>query len=293
MIPVSSTLIGAMAWLVALVALPAPVLPRVFLLAPLVIVPRLLGRVDIANVARLAGWPAVGAALPLCLGFALSPGAPAALLTGPWILLAVLALVVTAVDAVPHLPRILSSRDVAEVGFAGSLTFLLVGATFVAVDRLGLQPLEFAPVIILLTAVHFHFAGFGLLVIASCLARHGRNRQWPVVGLLAGMPITALGFIADSLWIGALGAIVVGTSGLGVGFRLLTETVPSGSGSERSAWRLAGVALLSAMPLGIAWSLALLVDGTFLPLDSMVRTHGFLNAAAVTLVALADRGLSS
>jgi hypothetical protein len=294
MILMSSTLIGGLAWLVALVALPAPLLPRVFLLAPLVIVPRLLDRVDLAGVARLAGWPAVVAGLPLCLAFALPAGVPAAVLAGPWILLAAVALGAAALDAVPRLPQILSTRDVPEFGLAGALTFLLVGATFVAFDRLGLQPLGFSPVVILLTAVHFNFAGFGLLAIASCLARSVKPIRWSVVGIVVGMPITALGFVADSLWIGAVGAIVVGASGLGVGYVLLTSNpIVLASGPPRLAWRVAGVALLLAMPLGIGWSVALLFGGTLLPLESMVRTHGVLNAAAVTLVALADRGLAS
>jgi YndJ-like protein len=287
MIRGSSTLVGWLVWLLAAVALPAPVLARVFLLAPLVIVPRLLPRVDVPGVARLAGWPAVGAALPLCFAFAMPAGAPAAVLTAPWILLAFVALGWTAKDALPRLPR------VSNMGAAAAVGFLVVGASFVTVERLGLQPLRFSPTIILLTAVHFHFAGFGLLVIASGLARRVRSFQWAVVGLVAGMPITALGFVADSPWIGALGAIVVGASGLGVGYGLLTATVATASGFERLAWRVAGIGLLLAMPLGIGWSVALLIGGTLLPLDSMVRTHGFLNAAAVTLVAMADRGLAS
>src|SRR5262245_15132444 len=102
MILLSSTLIGGLVWLSAFAVLPAPLLARIFLLAPLVIVPRLLVRVDMSGVARIAGWPALLAALPLCLAFALPPGVPAALLAGPWILLGVIALGAAAVDAVPR-----------------------------------------------------------------------------------------------------------------------------------------------------------------------------------------------
>jgi hypothetical protein len=37
------------------------------------------------------------------------------------------------------------------------------------------------------------------------------------------------------------------------------------------------------MPMGIAWSRAILSGQTFLDLDTMIRTHGALNATAVLL----------
>ena len=281
MILASSTFVGLAAWLVVVVALPGSLIARILLLAPLVIVPRLL---------RWTGWPVLLAALPLCIAFALPPGPAAAALTAPWILLAFAALGVTVRDAIPRLRCLLSPNGVPELGASTAVGFLAVGAAFLAIDRLGLQPMGFSAVIILLTAVHFHFAGFGLLTIASRLAS---DRAWiglPVVGLIIGIPITALGFVADSLWIGALGAVLVGGSGLVVGLGLLAAA--SGTAIDRIAWSLAAVALLIAMPLGIGWSVALLFDASLLPLDVMVRTHGFLNALAVTLVALRDGGLT-
>lgn len=41
-----------------------------------------------------------------------------------------------------------------------------MAAVFIVVDRLGLE-IRFSPVIVLLTATHFHFAGLGLLGLAS------------------------------------------------------------------------------------------------------------------------------
>jgi hypothetical protein len=263
-----------------MVALPAPLIARILMLAPLVIVPRLL---------RWPGWPALLAALPLVIAFALPPGPIAAVLTGPWIVLSFAALAATVREALPRLRVLLTLDRTPDLGNAAATGFLAVGATFLTTDRLGLQPLGFAPVIILLTAVHFHFAGFGLLTIASRLARRLAWITLPVVGLILGIPITALGFVLDSLWIGAVGAVIVGGSGLVVGLGLLAA-LPAPS-LDRVAWRLAGLALLIAMPLGIGWSVALLVGASLMPLDLMVRTHGVLNALAVTLVALRDRGL--
>ena len=57
---------------------------------------------------------------------------------------------------------------------------------FALVDRLGVDT-GFSPAIVLLTATHFHFAGFGLLGLASLLAG---SRPWlraSLVGLMVGI----------------------------------------------------------------------------------------------------------
>jgi cytochrome c biogenesis protein CcdA len=149
----------------------------------------------------------------------------------------------------------------------------------VVVDRLEIAT-PVPTVIVLLTATHFHFAGLGLLGLASLLAR---SRPWlraSVVGLIVGIPLTALGFVLATNLINSIGAGLVGLSGIGAGVALLTEATP-----DRWRWasRFAGAALLISMPLAIGWSLAILTGQPFLDLDTMIRTHGELNALAVVL----------
>jgi hypothetical protein len=43
------------------------------------------------------------------------------------------------------------------------------------------------------------------------------------------------------------------------------------------------------MPMGIAWSVAILLGSTFLDLDTMIRTHGVLNASAMLLGVMSYR----
>jgi len=110
-----------------------------------------------------------------------------------------------------------------------------------------------------------------------------RSRPWlraSLVGFIIGIPLTAIGFVLASDAINALGALLVGLSGIGVGIALLT--LPT-SGKARWLSQLAGAGLLIGMPMGIAWSLAILSGQTFLDLDTMIRTHGALNATAVLL----------
>ena len=269
-----------------LVLLPAPLAGRIFLLAPLVIVPRLVTYLPARSwIARLGGWPLAVAALPLVLALAFPAGPVAGAFTLPWLACAIVGAAGGARHALMGLPSILWPRQLPDLGIDVALGFWAVGATFVSLDRLGVD-IGFSQAIVLLTATHFHFAGFGLLAIASLLAA---SRQWlaaSVVGLIVGIPLTAFGFVLAADPINAAGATIVGLSGIGVGFALLTART-----DVPSDWllRVAGGALLIGMPIGIVWSLAILVGQPFLDLDTMVRTHGALNALGVLLAVLAYR----
>jgi hypothetical protein len=284
--PPAALVVGLVVWGAALALLPAPMAARILLLAPLVVVPRLLMLLsDRPQVGRLAGWPALLGALPLLLAFALPSGPLAAVFVVPWLAFALMAAVAAVLHGLAHLPSILRPGQWAELGIDVALGFWAVGAVFTAIDRLGLDT-GFSATIVLLTATHFHFAGFGLLGLASLL---GRWRLWlraSIAGLIVGIPLTALGFVLVSDAINAVGALFVGLSGLGVGIGLLTVAT---AGLSRWASRVAGVALLIGMPMGIAWSTAILLGASFLDLDAMIRTHGVLNAAAVLLGVASSR----
>ncbi len=296
-IPVSNTLLatpsdgravaaaGNVVWLASLALLPAPLAARILLLAPLVIIPRLLALIpDRRWVGGFAGWPAFAAALPLLVAFALPSGPLAAVFVLPWLALAAVGALAAVLHGLAHLPAILRPGAWADLGIDVALGFWAVAAIFTIIDRLGLDT-GFSTTIVLLTATHFHFAGFGLLGLASLLARRRPWLRAPVAGLMVGIPLTALGFVLVSDAINAVGALVVGSSGIGVGIGLVTA---AGPGLSRWA-RGAGVALLIGMPMGIAWSVAILVGSTFLDLDTMIRTHGALNATAVLLGVAAYR----
>lgn len=280
----SALSIGLLVWVPVLLFLPAPLAARILLLAPLVIVPRLLGLLPRrAGIHRLAGWPALTAAVPLVVAFAVPAGPLAAALTLPWLLVALVGVATAVLHGLPRLPGILHPRCADELGIDVSLAFLAVGALFLTTDRLGLQPLGFSTAIILLTGVHFHFAGFALLALASLMTGTRPVLRIPILGLVVGTPVTALGFILASDPVNALGAVMVGLSGIGVGLALISTDV---LGAARWAQRIAGAALLVGMPMGIAWSLAILLGTSFLDLELMVRTHGALNALAVLLAAV-------
>ena len=279
-------LVGIAVWIAALVLLPAPLAARILLLGPLVVVPRLLPLLPARPwVGRLAAWPVLLAALPLLVAFSIQPGPLAGAMVLPWLALAMTAALAAVVDGMARLRAVVRPEQLTELGVDVALGFWAVGAAFTAADRLGI-PTGFSPTIVLLTATHFHFAGLGLLGLASLMAV---SRPWlraSVLGLIAGIPLTAAGFVLSSDAINAIGAVLVGLSGIGVAVALLGAPVSS---SARWAQRAAGAALLLGMPMGIGWSIAILSGLTFLDLDTMIRTHGTLNALAVVLGVVAHR----
>jgi hypothetical protein len=280
------TAIGLAVWLTQLVLLPAPLAARIFLLAPLAIVPRLVAKLpERAWIGRLAGWPSLIAALPLVVAFGLPTGPLAGAATLPWLASSAVGLAAAVRHGLAALPSILAPRRLPDLGIDVALGFWAVGATFATIDRLGIET-GFSQAIVLLTATHFHFAGFGLLATASLLAA---TRQWlsaSVAGLIVGIPLTALGFVVEINAINAAGALFVGLAGIGVAVALVCSPILT---SRDWLLRLAALALFIGMPMGIAWSLATLTGQSFLDLETMVRTHGALNSLAVLLAVLAYR----
>ncbi len=290
------TVAGLAAWLLGFALLPAPLPARILLLAPLVVVPRLLGRIPerplpfVLSLRRLSRWPAFVAALPLLPAFALSPSVAATALTLPWLALTAAGLVAALAHALPRLPSLLHPARAADLAVDAALGYLSVGALFLAADRIGLRPLDFPALIILLTAVHFHFAGFGLLTVAGLTAAGGGPvSRAGALALVLGMPLTAAGFTFDSPAVNVLGAVVVGLGASAVGARLLLAAAHR-AGFPRLAASLGALALLVGVPLGVVWAFAEMLQAPFVDLDSMVRVHGGLNAAGVVLASFGPAG---
>jgi YndJ-like protein len=284
--PSAPLVAGIAIWAAAMVGLPAPLAARILLLAPLVIVPRLISLLPPRRwIAALDGWPLLLAALPLLVAFSLPTGPVAASFGVPWLAVALVGTLAAIKHRLSQIGTILQPDHLPALGIDVALGFWGVAATSSIIERLGIDT-GFSPVIVLLTATHFHFAGVGLLGLASL---HAVSRPWlrvSVLGLIIGIPITALGFVLARDPINAFGALVVGSSGVGVAFALLR---PRALG--RAVWpsKASGVALLIGMPMGIAWSFAILTGQSFLDLDTMIRTHGVLNALAVLIGVTAYR----
>jgi hypothetical protein len=226
-----------------------------------------------------------------CLGpapppaFFLPAGPLAGISTLPWLACAFVGVAAGLLHGLAALASTRSAGRLPDLGIDVALGFWGVGAAFAFLERLGVDA-GFGTAIVMLTATHFHFAGFGLLAVATLLATWRRWLWAAAVGLTVGIPLTALGFILRSNLVNAAGAAIVGISGIGVGLALLAARV-----TAPSDWlfRIAGLSLLVAMPMGIAWAYSLLVGPSFVDLDTMIRTHGVLNALALLLAVVGYR----
>jgi YndJ-like protein len=170
--------------------------------------------------------------------------------------------------------------------------WLPVAAGWFAASRAGVAPLGFGEPITLLTAAHFHVAGFGLSVLASTAAQRLGSRTlgkvaWVAWALVTAGPVcVAVGFTLDAPTLNMVGAFVVAAGVFGLCPCLIAATDGADS-AGRWAGRLAAVVPLVPMVLAVAYSLGP-VFGTPAPsIELMVRAHGIVNAVGFVALGLA------
>ena len=80
------------------------------------------------------------------------------------------------------------------------LILLSVGGFAAVLDRAGKQPLGFDPAIVQLTAVHFHFAAFVLLLLTGLASKpNDRLSQINCIAVIVAVPLVAIGITTSRL----------------------------------------------------------------------------------------------
>jgi hypothetical protein len=166
-----------------------------------------------------------------------------------------------------------------------------IGAGWLLVSRAGLDPLDTGSLVVLLTAVHFHFAAFGALAVTACTARSlevGVREHGMKPGLLGLVRIVALS-IAIGIFLVAVGIAGVPALGLlGAGTLTLALFTNAslmlfyarrslGSWLARILLFISGFSVLLSMPLALGWAYAELTV-PWLSMEWMLRIHGMANA---------------
>jgi hypothetical protein len=300
-----AALVGAAAWVLLVVArllglVHLGLIDLLLLFAPLVVVP--LG----VSLTGLDGGPAAAlrrAALILqpvgatgvVASMLLPAGVGAGLLAALWLLvcgLLAMAGLAAFIQERPTLPRLARSA---------ALGYLAVGGAWLVLFRLGVPVLTFPRVIIELTAVHFHFAGFGATLISALTAAWLRRRRprWARLGeaslilVVLGSPLTAAGFTSGLRPVQALGAAVIATGVVLTAGLLLLAVAPRLTG-RLACWALRLAAIAPALPMVLAldWSGGPLFGIKTLSIEGMAVVHGILNAFGFTLLGLIGWALS-
>jgi uncharacterized protein (UPF0548 family) len=287
-------LVGLAAWGLGTLWLRPGLAESLLLLGPLVAVP--LGLELVAPGAdsghRLAGRWRVAALLQLPAAALLlvscgrPPGPVAAALTLPWLACCALVALLGILRLVEQGPR-----PMGELSVDAGLVFLAVGGTWLLFSRWGRPLLGFGEPLALLTAAHFHFAGFALAILTGLAGRAlpGRLASLAAAGVVTGVPLVALGISlsvrgvhlvegAAAWWLAA--ATLLGAA-LYLRLALRERRRPRGLLAA-----LAGLSLAGGMSLAAVYALGLLLGRPWLDIPTMVRTHAVLNVLGFALPAL-------
>lgn len=244
------------------------------------------------------------AAVMAIASLSLPKGITATALVVPWFAL-------TALVAAFGLWRLLQRgpRPLSELTLDAGLVYVVVGGSALLLDRFGIS-LFFEPILVTLTAVHFHYAGFTRPVATGLAGRAAKGERFETVrrvttGIVAvGPGIIATGITAAALQIRFAGVVEftsVAFFTTAVALFSLAVTVDVLPGLESRLQRLlvgtASLAVTASMGFAVLYGLARWTGGSYLGIHAdaftpMIRYHGQLNAYGFALLALLGWRLS-
>jgi len=251
-------------------------------LAAMVLVPIVLRRTGMVEGQReqiavaLAAWALLAA-------YTQQPGILAAILALPWLLVSIM----TLGKALQNF--LLSNRDYAEIALFSAYLFFPVGTIAAFSDRLSWTPLGFSPIIILLTAAHFHYAGFLLPWIAAQVLSKAKSRvAAQVLSLLivSGIPAVALGITLSQFgapaWIETAAATIMASGGMVLAVWHIGLAFEKNNPLPRGIGQL-GIAgcLFVGMTLALLYGWRTYFPLPFLSIPWMYALHGSLNTLGV------------
>jgi len=306
-----SGLAGAMVWLLLLLPLPSllglPVessgetwlIERLLLLSALVFTPVTLSLVATPASSgrhplpfRAAALLQPFAALLVVVSFYTRTGRAAALLTAGWIL-------VTGLVALFGFWRLWqrwslrkSLLPLEELCIDAGLAYVTVGGGWLFLSRWGLNPLGFSDTIVLLTAVHFHYAGFAAPILTGLAGRRikpGPARKFylpAAAGVVAGPPLVAAG-ITLSRGVEVLSAIILALSLFTLAMLTLFVIVPALK-HRAARWLLvlSSLAVIVTMLFACLYAVGRFTGSGAVSLPLMVQVHGLSNALGYVLCGL-------
>jgi YndJ-like protein len=292
-----AALAGAAVWSVIAVLAgtghaPFGIIELLFLFAPLVIVP--LGmEVDRSVIPEARGplhdfavrLQPVAAAMAI-IAFWLPPGQRAAGLSLAWA--GVCAVAAGSSAAAVFRRRFSLPGLLAHVGRFD----LLIGAAWLLMSRMGVHPQKYQEPIVLLTAVHFHYSGFGLATIAAVTLHTARARGWNSRFLTLSSTIVvflpfciAAGFVfSPTLKVASAVAFALSLATLAV--ILLRRSSRLVSRHARRFLTVASALVMVGMTLAVVYAVGEYVGHNSLVIPQMASTHGVLNGLGFILLGL-------
>jgi hypothetical protein len=259
-----------------------------FLMGPWIVVPLgddlLMGVEDSGGALR--DWIVLFASSLTTVSFFLNNRNLAACFAGAW-------LFVCAAFALDGVRRFVRSRgkSFSQFCFAVGEGYLLVAGIWLVASRTGIQFIGFQEPIVLLTGVHFHFAGFASAVLAGLTYERLRESKGvgflraALVAVVCGPGILGLAFLfGPKMKLIAALLIAVGQIGLAAGL-IHVGILARG---QRGRWLLflAGGAVAVGMSLAAVWAIGEYPLQAFVDIRQMAQFHGVFNAVGFAFCGL-------
>jgi hypothetical protein len=299
--PMTVATCGAVLWgalAIAAVVGGSPLSPieTTFLLAPLVNVPLAFEVVrrhvdEHSPAGRLAHLLLPAGAVMAAASLWPSPGRGAAFLASGWLVVGLLA----GVDGVWRLLR-RGQRSADGVCNAVSFIFLAVGSVWLTVSRLGIRPFDLPAQTVFLAAVHFHFTGFVLLIVAGATGSALRNREpsaaarmifrYVVIGVICGPLFLAAGNILVNPVFKLSGALLVVVASLGLVWLVFFVLATIAAQPARLLLAMSALSLTAGMALVAVYTVGEFTGRYWLTVPQMARLHGPVNALGFGLCGL-------
>lgn len=184
-------------------------------------------------------------------------------------------------------------KHLADIVRVFALGYWATGAAFALMYLADLSPWGFDPVIVSLTAAHFHVAGFVLTVIVHCLLWERSSATNKVLGwaILAGMPLVAtgitlsqLGFSTTLEQVSALGFVAFAFAVMAKQARLSYQS--NYSKVSRLLWLAGAICLLFGAVLAGLYALRFQIPIQWANIPNMKIWHGTINTLGFAWLSL-------
>lgn len=245
-----------------------------FLLSPLMLMPLWYGMTGLQHKLEYAG------AVAMAGSFHVAPGSEAALLALPWLVARLFVVMDVAMEC-----RRMGLPSAATACVHAAAVFPAIGAAWLVAHRANWAPWGFDPLIVLLTAAHFHHAGFTLPLMAglNAKANPGCWTRFPCVAILLGVPLVAVGITGTHFgvlkYVEAFGVAVLVLGALGVAVSQVWRGLErQRSVLTRIGFLISGASLFTAMVLALGFGLRYVIPNFALTMPQMWAIHGTLNA---------------
>jgi hypothetical protein len=184
------------------------------------------------------------------------------------------------------------SRSFDDLCSLAAFLYLGVGACWFLASRIGWHPIGFHEPIVLLTAVHFHYAGFAAAILVRSLARVSsrsaiRTLLFPAAaaGALAGPAFLAAGFVIGPR-VKLAAALLLAVGEILLGACMLFSIPRVAEVGARVFLGVSAASVAAAMCFAALWALGEFPSQPFLDIARMAAWHGSLNAFGFTFSGL-------